>query len=147
VRTYLSNNPDATTTDVLQGLQGQLPSDFDTSRTLVEEVRAGVDRAEVVEFDEWVPEWRVESVTIDGEERAASAGNGVEMVALEGESGPWRPPHTGGRACSACGSEAVVSAYEARSVYRHDTDAEYWCSDCGTEFGAIGGSSKPPEAR
>ncbi len=51
-------------------------------REFVEEVVAGVDRSELVAFDDGVPEWHVKSVTIDGEERAASAGNGVDMVEI-----------------------------------------------------------------
>jgi predicted RNA-binding Zn-ribbon protein involved in translation (DUF1610 family) len=119
-----------------------LPPD---EREFVEQVRAGVARGEMVSFDDSAPEWRVKSVTIDGEERMASAGNQIEMVELMGESGPWRPPHSGGRECPACASESVVSAHEAREVYRHDTDAEYWCSDCGKELAPVDGPAEPPE--
>jgi hypothetical protein len=45
------------------------------------------DPAEVVGFDDRVPTWHVKSVTVDGEEHQASAGNGVEMVEIED---PWR---------------------------------------------------------
>ncbi len=39
--------------------------------------------SEVVGFDNSVPTWHVKSVTIDGEERPASAGNGIDMVEIQ----------------------------------------------------------------
>jgi hypothetical protein len=38
------------------------------------------DPSEVVGFDNRVPEWRVKSITVDGEEKSAGGGCGVEMV-------------------------------------------------------------------
>jgi len=140
VEAALERTPNASAAEIAGRLG--LPPD---AREFVEEVRAGVEHGRLVSFDDSVPEWRVKSVTIDGEERMASAGNGIEMVALMGESGPWRPPHTGGRECPACGSESVVSAREARTVYHHDTDAAYWCSDCGRELAPVDAPAEPPE--
>jgi len=139
VEAELERTPSASATEIVGRLG--LPPD---AREFVEEVRAGVEHGRLVSFDDSVPEWRVKSVTIDGEEHAASAGNGVEMVALMGQSGPWRPPHGGGRECPGCGSEAVVSAREARAVYHRDTDAAYYCSDCGGEFAPVDGPAEPP---
>jgi len=136
----LQQSPGASAVEIAGRLG--LPPD---RREFVEEVRAGVDRSEPVGFDDSVPSWHVKSVTIDGEEHAASAGNGVEMVELMGESGPWRPPHAGGRECTACGSESVVSAREARAVYHRDVSGEYQCSECGMEFAGVGGPDVPPE--
>jgi hypothetical protein len=140
IEAELERTPAASATEIVGRLG--LPPD---AREFVEEVRAGVDRSEPVGFDDSVPEWRVKSVTVDGEERLASAGNGVEMVALMGESGPWRPAHTGERECPACSSESVVSAREAESVYHREIGGEFWCSDCGKELGPIGGPEEPPE--
>lgn len=140
IQEELDRDPDASATEII-GRLGLSPD----SRAVVEEVRAGVAHGEAVSFDDWVPEWRVKSVTVDGEERAASAGNQVEMVAVMDESGPWRPPHTGGRECRACASESVVSAHEAREVFHYDADGAYWCSECGTELGPVGGPEEPPE--
>lgn len=142
VEAVLERTPDATAAEIIGRLG--LPPD---AREFVEEVRAGVEHGRPVSFDEGVPEWRVKSVIIRGEEHAASAGNGVEMVALMGDSDPWRPPHRGGRECPACSSEAVVSAHEAREVYRHDTEAAYWCSECATELGPVDGPQEPPDPR
>ena len=83
-----------------------LPPD---TRGFIEEVRVGVDRSEPVAFDDSVPEWRVKSVTIDGEERLASAGKGGEMVAVMGEGERWRAHHGGGREWLGCGVNGVVS--------------------------------------
>lgn len=142
IEAELERTPDASATELIGRLG--LPPD---EREFVEQVRAGVGHGEMVSFDDSVPEWRVKSVTVDGEERLASSGNGVEMVALMGESEPWRAPHGGGRECPACGSGAVVSAREARAVYRRDVSGEFWCSDCGQEFGPVGGPDVPPELR
>lgn len=142
VEAELERTPDASATEIV-GRLGLSPD----AREFVEEVRAGVDRSEPVAFDDSVPEWRVKSVTVDGEERMASAGSGVEMVALMGESSRWRPPHDGGRGCPACGSDTVVSAREARAVYHRSVAGEYWCADCGTELGAMDGPAEPPERR
>ena len=142
VEAELERMPGASATEIVGRLG--LPPD---ACEFVDEVRAGVEHGRLVSFDDSVPEWRVKSVTIDGEERMASAGNGIEMVALMGESGPWRSPHTGGRECPACASESVVSAREAQSVYHHSTDAAYWCADCGKELAAMDGPAEPPEYR
>lgn len=142
IKKELERTPNASATEIV-GRLGLSPDE----REFVEEVRAGVDRTDAVGFDDRVPEWRMASVTIDGETRPASPGNQIEMVELRGNSEPWRPPHDGGRKCSACGSESVVSAREARSVYHHTVDGEYWCSECGQEFGPVGGPEGPPEYR
>jgi DNA-directed RNA polymerase subunit RPC12/RpoP len=111
----------------------------------VEEVRAGVDRSEVVGFER-APSWHVKSVTVGEEEYPASAGNGVEMVATDGGE-TWRPPHDGGRACPSCGSDSVVSAREAESVYHEEVGGAYWCSTCDTEFGPVDAPEEPPPMR
>jgi len=71
----LRKTPDAPAVEVVGRLG--LPPD---AMELVAEVRAGVDREEAVGFDEYVPKWHVKSVTVDGEERPASAGNQIDMV-------------------------------------------------------------------
>jgi hypothetical protein len=54
------------------------PDDLDQ---LVAEVEhPEFDPTEVVGFDDSVPTWHVKSVSIDGEEHPASAGNGIDMV-------------------------------------------------------------------
>jgi hypothetical protein len=40
---------------------------------------------EPTSFDDRVPSWHVKSVTVDGDERPASAGNGIDMVTLRDE--------------------------------------------------------------
>jgi hypothetical protein len=79
VKRELRRDPEATALEVVARLG--LPPDC---RQLVEEVRAGVSREEVVGFDDRVPTWRVKSVTVEGEERPASPGNGVDMVEVQG---------------------------------------------------------------
>lgn len=135
----LERSPEASATEIV-GRLGLSPE----KRTLVEEVRAGVNRGELVAFDESAPEWSVKSVTVDGEERMASAGNQVEMVELMSDGGAWRPPHEGGRTCEACGSDSVVSAQEASAVFHVDAVGDYWCSGCDTEFGPVDGPEEPP---
>jgi hypothetical protein len=46
---------------------------------------APVHDGEPVSFDERAPSWHVKSVTVEGEERPASAGNGIEMVEVTPE--------------------------------------------------------------
>jgi hypothetical protein len=83
VETYLENQPNASTEEVLSELSWRLPDSVEEARRLIVEVRAGVDRKEAVGFDNRVPEWHVRSVTVDGEERPASPGNGVDMVEIQ----------------------------------------------------------------
>ena len=51
------------------------------ARDVVDELVAGVDPNEPV-YRERLPEWRVDSVTIDGEEHQASSAGGVDLVEL-----------------------------------------------------------------
>ena len=85
VETYISNHPDVSNAEILQQLRQDLPDDLDAARSLITEVRAGVDPSEPVGFER-VPQWRVKSVEIRDEEYPASAGNGVEMVEID----TWR---------------------------------------------------------
>jgi hypothetical protein len=75
VERELERDPEATARQVVA--RRTLPPDC---MELVEEVRAGIDREAVVGFDNRVPDWHVRSVTVEGEERPASAGNGIDMV-------------------------------------------------------------------
>lgn len=133
----IAQTPGASAAEIL-GRAGLSPE----KEELVREVRAGVDRSEPVGFER-APSWRVVSVSIDGEEFPASAGNGVDMVAVD-LSDAWLPPHGGGRRCMACGEAAVMSAREAREVHHRDVDGAYWCEECGEEFGPIDGPPEPP---
>jgi hypothetical protein len=57
-----------------------VPPPDDMEQLIAEVEHPDFDPSEVVGFDERVPEWHVRSVTVDGEERPASAGNGIDMV-------------------------------------------------------------------
>jgi hypothetical protein len=52
----------------------------DVDQLVAEVEHPEYDPSEVVGFDDSVPTWHVKSVTVDGEERPASAGNGIDMV-------------------------------------------------------------------
>jgi len=57
-----------------------VPPPEDAEQLVAEVEHPGYEPEAAVGFDNTVPTWRVKSVTIDGEERPASAGNGIEMV-------------------------------------------------------------------
>jgi hypothetical protein len=52
----------------------------DIEQLVAEVEHPDFEPSEVVGFNERVPTWHVKSVTVDGEERPASAGNGIDMV-------------------------------------------------------------------
>jgi len=59
----------------------------DVEQLVAEVEHPTYDPAEAVGYDNRVPEWRVKSVTVDGEERPASAGTGIEMVEVTNTRG------------------------------------------------------------
>lgn len=63
-------------------IAGEVTMAPDEVRRHLESIEDGRDPSEVRGFDVTVPKWSVESVTVAGEERSASGGNGVEMVAV-----------------------------------------------------------------
>jgi len=73
VEQHLTENPDASVSEVLGACT--LPPD---RADLVREVMAGVDRSEVVGFED-DPEWRLDAVIVEDEEHPAPAGDGVDM--------------------------------------------------------------------
>ncbi len=74
IESHLERHPNATVTEVL-GSCSLPPGDA----SLVREVMAGVDRSEVVGFDD-PPDWRLDAVIVDDEEHPAAVGGGVDMA-------------------------------------------------------------------
>jgi hypothetical protein len=57
-----------------------VPPPDDVEQLIAEVEHPDFEPSEAVGFNERVPTWHVKSVTVDGEERPASAGNGIDMV-------------------------------------------------------------------
>jgi len=74
IESHLKKHPGASATEVLGACS--LPPD---DANLVREVMVDVDRSEVVGFND-PPEWRLDSVIIDGEEHPTVSGGGVDMA-------------------------------------------------------------------
>jgi len=60
-----------------------VPPPDDVQQLVAEVKHPEFDPSEVALFDDRVPEWHLKSVTVGGEERPASPGNGVDMVEIQ----------------------------------------------------------------
>ena len=80
LRRYCDLNPDADLVDLVAN--PGLKYDTDLVRRIGREVLNGTNPSEFVSFSR-LPDWRVVSITVHGEESAASSGNGVNMVSVD----------------------------------------------------------------
>ena len=96
----ISRYPEATVPMLLGRLRDDLPVDH--AEALVRGVLAGFEPPDPEDYEpdkeyhtrQRVPEWHVKSITIDGEEHAASAGNGVTMLEVSTTEESWATNRT-----------------------------------------------------
>jgi|GEM_PF-1106423 len=142
----LQRNPEISTAGLKGMLHGQLPDRH--TDALIAGVLAGYERPDLDNLDDddlpdWrnrqrIPEWYVHSITVDGEEFAASVGNGVTMTEVttasdtwdstRGVSEEWREDPFADPSCNECES----GVYELMETFKKDEKffSRFECDTC-----------------
>jgi hypothetical protein len=147
IERQVERNPGISVAGLKGKLHGELPERH--AETLIGGVLAGYEPPDLDDLDandlpEWrtrerLPEWHVHTITVDGEEFAASAGNGVTMVEVttateswESTRGPeepeWKEDPFADPSCNVCAS----GQYELVETFEKDGEflSRFVCPNC-----------------